>query len=259
MLRKRVIPCLLLHHRGLVKTVQFKQPKYIGDPINAVKIFNEKFVDEIIFLDIDASQERRGPDFDHIADICSECFIPFCYGGGIRSIKDAERLFTLGVEKVSLNTVLFRDKAVLPAMARQFGSQSIVATMDVQKKRFSGYVVMAGGGKIKTHVKPIEYARELEQLGAGELLINSIDRDGMMQGYASELLTQIAAAVSIPVIACGGAGHLQHIADLLEQTAISAAGTGSLCVFQGPHKAVLLNYPTPKELKPIINRGEKPC
>lgn len=252
MLRKRVIPCLLLHHRGLVKTVRFKHPTYIGDPINAVKIFNEKFVDEIIFLDIDASEEHRAPDFEHIADICNECFIPFCYGGGIRNIEDAERLFTIGVEKIVLNTILFQQKDLLTAMAHHFGSQSVVAAMDVRKKRFSGYVVMAERGKMTTRMHPIEYARKLEELGAGELFVNAINRDGMMQGYDRELLRQIAAAVSIPVIACGGAGHIQHIADLFQYTAVSAAAAGSLFVFQGPHKAVLINYPSSKELKAII-------
>ncbi|MBD3306746.1 imidazole glycerol phosphate synthase subunit HisF, partial [candidate division KSB3 bacterium] len=203
-------------------------------------------------LDIDASKEQRRPDFQHIAEICSESFIPFCYGGGIKTLDDAEKLFTIGVEKISLNRVLFNDKKLITSMAHQFGSQSIVAAMDVRKKWMSGYTVMAETGKVNTRLNPIEYARELEQLGAGELLINAIDRDGMMNGYDIPLMQEIASAVSIPVIACGGAGHIQHIAELFQQTQVSAAAAGSLFVFKGKHRAVLINYPSPKELKTLV-------
>lgn len=253
MSRKRIIPCLLLDGRRLVKTEQFKNPKYVGDPINAVRIFNDKFVDEIIFLDISASRESRGPDFDHIREICHECFIPFCYGGGIRNVDDAKRLFEIGVEKVSLNSALLKDMSLVSQLADRFGSQSIVAAMDVKRNWLGGYSVMSDNGSAKTDLDPFAYAADLERQGVGEILVNSVDRDGTMKGYDLDLFKRLAGQVSIPVIGCGGAGELSHIANIIEDTAASAAAAGSLFVFKGKHRAVLINYPDRETIKSLVS------
>jgi imidazole glycerol-phosphate synthase subunit HisF len=251
MLKIRVIPCLLLHNDGLVKTVKFRKPKYVGDPINAVKIFNDKFVDELIFLDIDASKQKRGPNFNFIADISTECFIPFCYGGGIRNIEDAEKLFSLGVEKISLNATALDRPEVITDLANHFGSQSIVGAMDIKKSLFGRHHVYKGYGRKKSSNEPVEYARELERLGAGEILVSSIDRDGTRSGYDVDIIRDIASSVSIPVIACGGAAQLSDISILKNETEVAAAAAGSIFVFKGKHDAVLINYPNYNELKKL--------
>jgi len=252
LLSKRIIPCLLLDGRGLVKTVRFQNPKYVGDPINAVKIFNEKFVDEIIFLDISAAREGKGPNFEFISEIASECFIPFCYGGGIRTIQDAKKLYCIGVEKVSVNSAAIENPALIKELADQFGSQSVVAAMDIKKNWLGKYMVMKNQGKIKTSQKPLEYALRLQNLGAGELLVNSMDSDGTMEGFDLDILSELSDNVSIPLIACGGAGSLEHIKKVLEDTGISAAAAGSLFVFKGKHRAVLINYPSRENIKSIL-------
>lgn len=252
LIKIRVIPCLLLDGRGLVKTVRFKDPKYVGDPINAVKIFNNRFVDEVIFLDISASRDGHGPDFDHIAQITSECFIPFCYGGGIRSIDDAERLFSLGVEKIAVNTTAIENPTIIARFADKFGIQSVVAAMDVKKGWLKDYTVMTKNGTTKTDLSPVGHALKMERLGAGELLINSVDRDGTMKGYDVNLIKKITDAVNIPVIACGGAGHLEHLAEAVRQAGVQAVAAGSLFVFKGKHRAVLINYPDQSELRKLL-------
>ncbi len=252
MLSVRLIPCLLLDGRGLVKTVRFKDPTYVGDPINAVKIYNDRFVDEIIFLDINASEERRGPDFEQVANIVSESFIPFCYGGGVRSVADADRLFALGVEKVAVNTAAVRRPELVAELAQRFGSQSIVAAMDVRRELFGRHVLLTGRGRRKESVTPLEHARRMAAQGAGELFVNAVDRDGSMQGFDEELVGVLVDAVNIPVIACGGAGSLADVRALVERTRVSAVACGSLFVFKGKHRGVLINYPSRREVKALL-------
>ena len=254
MLKTRIIPSLLFDGQGLVKTVQFKNPKYVGDPINAVKIFNDKFVDEIILLDIAASREMRGPRMDLIRQITSECFIPFCYGGGINNIEDARTLFDIGVEKISINTAAVKNPAIIRELSGYFGSQSIVVSMDIKRRKVvGGYTVMCDNGRTRIKLDPVDHAHRAEALGAGELLINSIDCDGVMQGYDLEILKRVSDCVTIPVIACGGAGNLQHMVEAVNLTNVPAVAAGSLFVFKGKHRAVLINYPSPEELGSLFN------
>ncbi|RZL04482.1 MAG: imidazole glycerol phosphate synthase subunit HisF [Rubrivivax sp.] len=243
MLRHRAIPCLLLSEGGLVKTVQFKAGKYVGDPINALKIFNEKEVDEILFLDIDASRQGRPPDFDLIEEIASECFMPICYGGGVHDFDGAARIIRLGVEKIALNSVLFRKPQLLTELSRHFGAQSVVAVVNV-KKNFWGRakVFNSATGKL-TDKDPVVYAREMEALGAGEIMLSDVDRDGTMKGFAVDLIQSIVAAVNVPVVACGGAGQLDDLRAATRVGGAAAVAVGSLFVFQGRHRAVLINYP----------------
>jgi cyclase len=254
MLKTRVIPCLLLKNDGLVKTVQFKHPKYVGDPINAVKIFNEKEVDELVFLDTTATVENRRPPLKLISEIATECFMPFCYGGGIRSIEDIAELFRLGVEKVSLNSYAVENPSLISRAADMFGNQSIVVSIDVKKTLFGKYRVFTHGGRKASKHDPVEFAVRMQEAGAGELFLNSIDRDGMMQGYDIDLIRRVSEAVSIPVIACGGAGSLDDFADAVKRGGASAVSAGSLFVFQGSHRAVLITYPSRKELEQKLNQ-----
>jgi len=248
-IRARIIPCLLLRDRGLVKTRRFRDDRYVGDPINAVKIFNDKFVDELILLDIDASRDGRGPDFDHLKKITSECFIPFCYGGGVRHLEDARRLFSIGVEKVCVNTAAIHRPELVRELAEEFGSQSIVVALDVKQGFFGSRRVMLNNGTRKTGLDPLRYSEQVVGLGAGELLINSVDRDGEMEGYDLPLLTEVVCRVRVPVVACGGAGSLHHMKAAVEAAGVSAAAAGSLFVFKGAHRAVLINYPDPQTLR----------
>jgi cyclase len=253
MLRTRVIPCLLLQNLGLVKTVRFKDPKYLGDPINVVKIFNDKEVDELVFLDITATVEKKRPPFELLGKITSECFMPLCYGGGVRSLDDMKTLFTLGLEKVAVNTYAVESPAFIEAAADLFGNQSVIVSIDVKKNLSGRYEVFTHGGRKGTGLDPVRFAVEMEQHGVGELLLNSIDRDGTMQGYDLELIRRVSGAVSIPVVACGGAGKVQDLADAVKKGGASAAAAGSLFVFQGPHRAVLISYPSPQELQGVFS------
>jgi len=252
MLINRVIPCLLLKGQGLVKTVKFKDPKYVGDPINAVRIFNEKEVDELIFLDITATPEKKEPPFRTISEIASECFMPLCYGGGIKTIEHIEKIFSLGVEKVSINTQAAENPALIKQAAELFGSQSIVASIDVKKSLFGKYEVYIQGGRKNTKLAPVSYAKHLEELGVGEIMLNSIDRDGTLQGFDLELTARVVEAVNVPVIACGGAGKVEDLAAAIKQGGASAAAAGSFFVFHGKHRAVLITYPEIAELKRIL-------
>lgn len=254
MLKTRVIPCLLLKNEGLVKTVQFKHPKYVGDPINAVKIFNEKEVDELVFLDTTATVEHRRPPLKLISEIATECFMPFCYGGGIRSIEDIAELFKLGVEKVSLNSYAVENPSLISRAADMFGNQSIVVSIDVKKTLFGKYRVFTHGGRKASKHDPVEFAVRMQEAGAGELFLNSVDRDGMMQGYDIDLIKRVSEAVSIPVIACGGAGSLDDFADAVKRGGASAVSAGSLFVFQGRNRGVLITYPSRKELEQKLNQ-----
>ena len=252
MLKPRVIPCLLLRGRGLYKTVKFADPKYVGDPVNAVKIFNEKEVDELILLDITATPERREPNYELIADIASECFMPLGYGGAVTKIEQIRKLHRTGVEKVTMNTAAFNDRRLVEESCDVFGSSSIVAAIDVKKTLFGKYEVWIAGGRINTKEDPVKYAEELARLGVGEILVNSIDRDGTMGGYDLALLKKISAAVDTPVIACGGGGSLEHIRQAIAEAHVSAVAAGSLFVVHGRHKAVLINYPSPAEVVSIL-------
>ncbi len=251
MIRPRVIPALLLKGQGLVKTVRFKEPKYLGDPINIVRIFNDKEVDELIFLDITATNENRRPPFEMLAKITSECFMPLGYGGGIRSLEDVKTLLGLGVEKVILNTAAVEIPALVTEAAEYAGSQAVVISMDVKRGLLGRYEVFTRSGTKATGLDPVRHAQEMERRGAGELFVNSIDRDGTMQGYDLDLVRRVAEAVGIPVIACGGAGNLQHLAEAIRAGA-SAAAAGSMFVFQGPLRGVLISYPSQEELRRVL-------
>jgi cyclase len=241
----------LLKGDGLVKTRQFGQPKYIGDPINAVKLFNDLEADELIFLDITATREQREPDYARLEDIAGEAFMPIGYGGGVRTVEQARRLFRLGVEKVAVTTAAHENPALVAELAEQFGSQSIVAGIDVKRDWLNRPRVMTHAGTTKSSRDVVEYARELQERGAGEILLNAIDRDGMQQGYDLPLVQAVSAAVSIPVVACGGAGTVAHLGEAV-QAGASAAAAGSLFVFTGPHRAVLINYPSAGELRAVF-------
>lgn len=248
MIRPRVIPALLLKGQGLVKTVKFKDPTYLGDPINIVKIFNDKEVDELVFLDITATQEKRRPSFEMLAKITSECFMPLGFGGGIRSLEDVKMLLGLGIEKVILNTAAVEMPNLVTEIADYAGSQAVVISMDVKRSLLGKYEVFTRSGRQATGLDPVRHAQEMERRGAGELFVNSIDRDGTMQGYDLDLIRRVAEAVSIPVIACGGAGTIQHLAEAIRAGA-SAAAAGSMFVFQGPLRGVLISYPSQEELR----------
>jgi imidazole glycerol-phosphate synthase subunit HisF len=249
MLRTRVIPCLLLCNLGLVKTIKFKDPKYLGDPINIVKIFNDKEVDELTILDIKATVEGKPPQFKLLEDIVSEAFMPIGYGGGIHSLKDMKTILSMGVEKVIINSYAFENPKFVHEAADFAGSQSVVVSIDVKKNLWGEYRVFTHSGCKETGLDPVKYATQMEGIGAGELLLNSIDRDGTMQGYDLVLIRRVTSAVGIPVVACGGAGTIQHLSKAVKQGGASAVAAGSMFVFQGPHRAVLISYPSPHELK----------
>lgn len=247
----RVIPVLLLKAGGLVKTVQFKKPVYIGDPLNAVKIFNEKEADELIFLNIDSDSIP----FDFLQEIAEECFMPLAYGGGIKTVEDIRAVLKIGMEKVVINSALFEDLGFIREAADQFGSATIVASLDVKKNLFGNYELYASGGKVRVKKDPFAFARELEQAGAGELMLQSIDREGTMKGYDLEFISRISEMVNIPVIASGGAGSTEDFGNVVRQAGASAAAAGSLFVFHGKHRAVLISYPDQQELKRIFSRS----
>lgn len=254
MLRTRVIPVLLLQEGGLVKGQQFKNHKYVGDPINAVKIFNEKEVDELVFLDISATKLNREPDFDAIADIAGEAFMPFAYGGGIKIVAQVERLFSIGVEKAIINTAAFFNPEMVKEAVKVSGSQSIVVSIDVKKSLIGGYEVYVNNGKTNTRLDPIIYAKKIQDLGVGELIVSSIDREGTGKGYDTELLGMLSKAVNIPVVGLGGAGCLQDLAYAKNQTEVSGLAAGDLFVFHGKHKAVLITYPKYSNLEKLFKQ-----
>lgn len=256
MLSTRVIPCLLLKDRGLVKTVRFRDPTYIGDPINAVKIFNDKEVDELVFLDISATCEGRKPPYRVIAEIASECFMPLGYGGGIRSVDDVKHVLALGVEKVIINSYAVERPGFIREVADRCGGQSIVVSIDVKRTLWGRYEVYTQGGCKATGLDPAEHARNMEAQGAGEILLTSVDRDGTMSGFDIDLIRKVAGAVGVPVIACGGAGNLQHLADAVKLGGASAISAGSMFVFHGRHRAVLISYPARRELETLFCRSE---
>lgn len=255
MLKSRIIPCLLIDNKGLVKTVRFKDPKYVGDPLNAVRIFNEKKVDEIMVLDISATREGREPDYALIEKIASECRMPLCYGGGISSLKQARRILALGVEKISLSSQAIANPSMITDIAQQVGNQSVVVTIDLKKKKLgSGYDIYTHNGKKKQKLKLTDFVQHVQALGVGEIVINSIDRDGTMAGYDEQLIDQVCKMTRVPLTVLGGAGSLDDIAKLVARQKIIGAAAGSLFVFKGKFRAVLINYPSKVEKDKLLNR-----
>lgn len=257
MLRPRIIPCLLVKDKGLVKTVHFKNPKYVGDPINAVRIFNEKQVDELTVLDIDASAENREPDYKMIENLAAECRMPLCYGGGVKTPEQAQRIFSLGVEKIAISSAAVEDPALVTRIAERVGSQSVVVILDVRKKLLGGYEVYINNGKKASGKNPFELVKQLEKLGTGEIVINSIDHDGVMKGYDMNLAEKTRAITHLPLTVLGGAGSLEDIGRLISKFGIIGASAGSLFVFKGVYKAVLINYPNPLDKDNIIKNSFK--
>lgn len=249
MLKKRLIPVLLVADGGLVKGVNFKNHIYIGDPINAVKLFNDKEVDELIFLDIFATKNKTDPDYKMIQDISSEAFMPVGYGGGVNSMRHVESLFKIGIEKVVINSAAFFQPQFVREISDSVGTQSVVISIDVKKSIFGKYEVFVENGTTCTRMVPVDYAKKMEQLGAGEIIVCSIGNEGVGRGYDLRLLGDIAAAVSIPVVGLGGAGNLEHVSALINATNISAAAAGDMFVFHGKHKGVLISYPSYDELQ----------
>lgn len=231
-----------------MKSIRFKDYRYVGDPINAVKIFNEKEVDELVLLDISATSEKRSPNFGFIKEIASEAFMPLAYGGGITTLEEIKTLISQGVEKVILNTSALKNPKLIKDAVRYVGSQSIVVSIDVKKNFWGNYQVYIENGRSNTCVDPVVYSKKLEDLGVGEILLTSIDRDGTFAGYDLNLIKTVSSSVNIPVISCGGAGMTEDFTKAKEAGA-SAACAGSMFVFQLPHRAVLISYPTQKELK----------
>ncbi|MEO6527852.1 MAG: AglZ/HisF2 family acetamidino modification protein [Gemmatimonadaceae bacterium] len=253
MLRPRITPCLLVHRRGLVKTVQFKSPKYVGDPINAVKIFNEKEADELIVVDIDATVDGVEPDFTMIRQLAVECRMPLCYGGGVKTAAQAKRIVALGVEKVAVSAAAVDNPALISQMAQEVGSQSVVVVLDVRKtSKAAGYEVCTHNGKRATGKSPLQLAADAEARGAGEIVINSIDRDGQMKGYDLELAAMIRKATRLPMTVLGGAGSLADVDELIRTLGVMGAAAGSMFVFKGTYRAVLINYPNHAQKEALI-------
>ncbi len=246
---------MLVHDKGLVKTVNFKSPKYIGDPINAVRIFNEKQVDELMVVDIDASVQNRDPDYVMIERLAAECRMPLCYGGGIHSVSQAQKIFSLGVEKVALSSAVISNSNLVAQIAEQVGIQSVVVVLDVKKKFLGGYEVYTHNGKKATGKNPFQLIKQMEELGAGEIVINSIDQDGAMKGYDFDLVEKARNTTSLPLTTLGGAGSLQDIGKLINKYGIIGAAAGSLFVFKGIYKAVLINYPGRDEKDYLIREN----
>jgi len=245
---------LLIKDGGLVKTTQFGDPKYVGDPINAVRIYNEKQVDELIVLDIDASTQDKDPDLDMISDLASECRMPLCYGGGIKSTDQIRNIIELGVEKVSLNSEAIRNPDLVSWGASYVGSQSIVITLDIKKKLLGKYRVFTHNGKVNTGIDPVELIHQFQDMGVGEIVINSIDNDGVMKGYDYDLIDAIKDEIRVPLSVLGGAGSLDHIGELIRRYGTVGACAGSLFVFKGIYRAVLINYPNRKEKDYIYSK-----
>lgn len=254
MLHTRVIPVLLLKNGGLYKGVRFKNHKYVGDPINTVKIFNDKEVDELVLLDIEASRYNKPIDFELLEQIATEAFMPLAYGGGIRTVEDAKRIFNIGFEKVILNTNAVENSELLYQLVYSFGSQSIIVAIDIKRSFLGNYSVYTKSGSFKTRYNPINFAKKMEEIGVGEILLNSIDRDGVMCGYDLDIIKAISQSLSIPLIASGGAGALEDMRRAKEMGA-SAVGVGSMFVYNGIHKAVLVSYPKYEQLYKLFEEN----
>jgi len=248
----RVIPLLLYRNMGLYKSIKFDNYTYIGDPINAVKIFNDKEVDEIIFLDIESKEVDSDPNYEIIKEIATECFMPICYGGRISNIKQITKILSLGIEKVSINKKAITDPKFIKSAVEEFGSSTIVVSIDVKKNFWGKYEIYTDNGKRNTKIDPFSFAREMEKIGVGEILLNSIDKDGTMSGYDIELITKLTSSINLPVVACGGASNIYDLKNAINKGNASAVAAASMFVYYGKHKAVLINYPNQLELKSIF-------
>jgi cyclase len=253
MLRHRVIPVLLIHEGGLVKTQKFADPKYVGDPINAIRIFNEKEVDELLVLDIDASREGRGPNFDAIAEFAGECFMPLAYGGGITSVDQVQRLFAGGVEKVTVQTAALRDLKLVTEIAKRYGSQAVAISIDVKKNLIGQHKLYSAASGKSAGSDWLDFLKQAVSAGAGEVLLNSVDRDGTMSGMDIPLIERAAEACPVPLVACGGVGSLADIKAAVGAGA-SAVAAGAFFVYYGKHRAVLITYPKYEELVALLDK-----
>lgn len=251
MLRPRITPCLLIRNHGLVKTVRFADAKYVGDPVNAVKIFNEKEADELIALDIDATAQGREPDFRLIAQIAVECRMPLCYGGGIKTVDQAKRIIGLGVEKIAISSVALDNPRIVALIAKEIGSQSVVVVFDVRKGAGKDYKVWTHNGTGNTGKSLVTALKAAESVGAGEILVNSIDNDGVMKGYDLPLGRVVRDSTKLPMTMLGGAGSLTDIGNLVRECGVIGAAAGSLFVFKGIYRAVLINYPSQAQKEAI--------
>jgi len=255
MLRPRLIPCLLIKNGGLVKTVNFANPKYVGDPINAVRIFNEKEVDELVVLDIDATIKRDEPDYQLISHLASECRMPLCYGGGVQTVTQIEKIISLGVEKVAVSSALIENPKLISDAAIRVGSQSLVVVIDVRKTGLlRRHEVVTHNGSRRTGFNPVEFASYMAELGAGEIVINSVDRDGKMIGYDLDLVEQVRQKINLPLTVLGGAGSLDDFRELFDRFGLIGAAAGSLFVFKGKYRAVLINYPNRAEKEALLTK-----
>lgn len=253
MLRYRIIPCLLKKDSSLVKTIRFNETRYIGDAINTIQIFNNLEADEVIVLDITATKDGRKPDFEFITQVTDECFMPFAYGGGIDSIEDMKKIFSMGTEKIIICTKAFENKELIKNAASLFGSQSVIVSVDVKKNIFGKYQVYTHAGTRNTKLDPIRFAKDMEAMGAGEIFLNSIDNDGVMEGFDTNLIEKVSQSIGIPLIASGGAGSRGDLQQAI-QAGAAAVAAGSLFVYQNKNRSVLINYPSQKELEEIIKR-----
>lgn len=252
MLRTRIIPTLLLHDESLVKTVRFNKFTYVGDPCNTVRIFNELEVDELLFLDIKASREKRSPNLKLLANIANECFMPLAYGGGIRTLDDAKAIFEIGFEKVVVNTSALETPELITKLAEHFGSQAVIVSLDVKKDLLGAYHVCTYSGTKKIKYNPVEQAKKMELLGAGEILLTSIEREGTWNGFDLELIKSVTEAVSVPVVAHGGAGTIEHIGEVVKYSGASAVALGSMVVFQKKGMGVLVNFPDEQHVNSVL-------
>jgi len=254
MLRPRIIPCLLLQNNGLVKTVNFKNPKYVGDPINAVRIFNEKEVDELVIFDIDATVLKNEPNYGLIERIANQSRMPLCYGGGIKTVKQAKRIFGLGVEKIALSSSVVDNPNLITQIGDLVGAQSVIVVLDVKKKLFGGYEVFTHNGKKARGIDLFKFIKNAQKLGAGEIVINSIDKDGLMKGYDTNILDLVRKKTDLPITILGGAGSLVDIKNIIKKYKVIGLAAGSLFVFKGKFRAVLINYPSKVEKDILLNK-----
>lgn len=254
MLRPRIIPSLLIQDNGLVKTVNFKNAKYVGDPINAVRIFNEKEVDELAIFDIDATVKGLEPNYSLIERIANQSRMPLCYGGGVKTLEQAQKIFGLGIEKIALSSAVLQNPKLITEIAERVGAQSVIVVLDVKKKLLGGYEVYTHNGKKSTGINPLKFVEEAQKLGAGEIVINSIDQDGVMKGYDMGLIDKVREKISLPLTVLGGAGSLDDVKKVIDRHGIIGVAAGSLFVFKGVYKAVLINYPTFEDKKKLIQK-----
>lgn len=252
MLRPRIIPSLLVHDNGLVKTVNFKNAKYVGDPINAVKIFNEKEVDELAIFDIDATVRGKEPDYQLIEKLANQSRMPLCYGGGVKTVEQAQRIFGLGIEKIALSSSVIQSPELIAEIASKVGNQSVVVVLDIKKKLLGGYEIYTHNGEKSTGINPLKFVELAEKRGAGEIIINSIDQDGVMKGFDIALIDKVREKTTLPLTVLGGAGSLDDIGKVIKKHGIIGVAAGSLFVFKGVYKAVLINYPNRTEKDELI-------